>query len=151
LRIDPGMIDYYEVLEISPNASDEILKKAYYRLVQKYHPDRFHSSNKEYATRRNRLLQEAYHILSDPMQRRRYDIRLAEKTRIHEDKAPSYMMTSLRLGGFILLGYVIARIMGFSLKMYPMALLLKFFLPLLVIALLIWVASKQLPKLTGRP
>ena len=31
--------DYYEVLEVSPNASDEIIKAAYKNLIKKYHPD----------------------------------------------------------------------------------------------------------------
>ena len=33
------MIDYYEVLEVHPKASQEIIKKAYLTLAKKYHPD----------------------------------------------------------------------------------------------------------------
>ncbi|HDN80083.1 MAG TPA: VWA domain-containing protein [Chloroflexi bacterium] len=62
--------DYYEILEVSPFATQEEIKKAYKRLVKKYHPDVNRAAGTAYLFRR---LQEAYEVLSDPQQRQKYD------------------------------------------------------------------------------
>ena len=66
------MKDYYEVLEVHPKASGDIIKKAYQTLARRYHPDLSTLSEAE-STRRMSELNEAYQILSDPVKRQAYD------------------------------------------------------------------------------
>ena len=63
--------DYYEVLGVEKNATDEDLKKAYRRLAKKYHPDT-NPGDKE-AEEKFKEASEAYGVLSDPDKRKRYD------------------------------------------------------------------------------
>lgn len=56
--------DPYKVLEISPGADKEEIKKAYRRMAKKYHPD-LHPNDKEAAEKMNEI-NEAYDILSNP-------------------------------------------------------------------------------------
>ena len=64
--------DYYEVLGVSKNATDEELKKAYRKLAKQYHPDA-NPDNKEEAERKFKEINEAYENLSDPQKRKMYD------------------------------------------------------------------------------
>ena len=64
--------DYYEVLGIDKNASDEEIKKAYRRLAKKYHPDA-NPNNKEEAEAKFKEVNEAYETLSDSKKRQMYD------------------------------------------------------------------------------
>lgn len=63
-------MNYYEILEVSPNASQEIIKIAYKNLAKKYHPD---TSNQENAAEIMQKINEAYEVLSDPERRTEYD------------------------------------------------------------------------------
>ena len=63
--------DYYEVLGVNKDASEEDIKKAYRRLAMKHHPDR-NPDSKE-AEERFKEAKEAYEILSEPEKRRAYD------------------------------------------------------------------------------
>ena len=65
------MKDPYEILDVSPGASAEELKKAYRRLARECHPDSDPSN--PWAENEFKELSSAYDLLSDPGRRRRYD------------------------------------------------------------------------------
>lgn len=62
--------DYYKILEISRNASEEEIKKAYKRQALKFHPDK--NANPE-AEDKFKLIAEAYVVLTDSDKRRTHD------------------------------------------------------------------------------
>lgn len=64
--------DYYEILGVPRNASQEEIKRAYKRLIKKWHPD-LNPDNREEAEKRFKEIQEAYEVLSDPEKRAMYD------------------------------------------------------------------------------
>ena len=64
--------DYYEVLGVNKNASQDEIKKAYRELSKKYHPD-LNPDNKEEATEKFREVSEAYEVLKDDKKRQMYD------------------------------------------------------------------------------
>ena len=63
--------DYYEVLDVARNATDEEIKKAYRKLAMKYHPDR--NQDNPSAEEKFKEVKEAYEMLSDPDKRAAYD------------------------------------------------------------------------------
>ncbi len=60
--------DYYEILGVSKNASDDEIKKAYRRLAHKYHPDKAGGEEAKF-----KEINEAYQVLSDKQKRSHYD------------------------------------------------------------------------------
>jgi len=64
--------DYYQILGINRNASDEEIKKAYRRLAMQYHPDR-NPEKEKWANEKSKEINEAYAVLGDPEKRRQYD------------------------------------------------------------------------------
>jgi curved DNA-binding protein len=63
--------DYYEDLQISPNADPDTVQRVYRLLAQRFHPDNQETGNDA----RFRLVHEAYLTLNDPEKRAQYDVR----------------------------------------------------------------------------
>jgi DnaJ-class molecular chaperone len=64
------IIDYYKVLQVDPEADQEVITAAYRKLALKYHPDTNSSAEAEEMMK---LLSRAYAVISDPQERARYD------------------------------------------------------------------------------
>lgn len=77
------MKDYYELLEVNKNASEEIIKKVFRMLIKKNHPDLFEGEEKEKAEERVKELNEAYAVLIDKEKREKYDLELEEDSIIN--------------------------------------------------------------------
>ena len=65
--------DYYEVLGVPKNASEDEIKKAYRKLAMKYHPDRNQGDAAKAAEEKFKEAKEAYEMLSDAQKRAAYD------------------------------------------------------------------------------
>ncbi|MBV9681489.1 MAG: J domain-containing protein, partial [Solirubrobacterales bacterium] len=66
-----GRPDYYKILGVGKNASDEEIKKSYRKLARQYHPDRNPGDKK--AEERFKEISQAHDVLSDPEKRKAYD------------------------------------------------------------------------------
>ena len=69
----------YEILEVSENASPEIIEKAYKTLAKKYHPDLQEEANKSKAEAMMKKINEAYDVLGNEEKRKRYNAELEAK------------------------------------------------------------------------
>ena len=75
---DNSFVDYYEALQVSPNASFDTIQRVYRMLAHIYHPDNKETGHAEAF----QLLLKAYQVLSDPEKRAKYDISYhADRTR----------------------------------------------------------------------
>ena len=79
------MKNYYEILEVNPKASKEVIEKAYKVLIKKYHPDGQIPANKYECNEKVKEINEAYEVLSNPFLRTQYDTEIEkEEKRIRE-------------------------------------------------------------------
>jgi len=67
-------VDYYELLEISPNANSETLERIFRYFAMRYHPDNQQTGNEA----RFSEIVEAHNVLKDPVKRAQYDIAYRE-------------------------------------------------------------------------
>ena len=70
---------YYEILEISENASQEVVRMAYKALAMKFHPDKFQGDT-IYANNQMQKINETYEVISNSLKRSNYD-EFLKKTR----------------------------------------------------------------------
>jgi len=68
------MQNYYELLQVHQNASQEVIEKAHRVLVKQYHPDVQPRDKIFWAEAQLKLINEAYDVLSDPQKREQYNI-----------------------------------------------------------------------------
>src|SRR5215510_2235190 len=66
-----NFIDYYEILEISPNANSGTIERIFRYFAQRYHPDNQDTGDRH----RFETILEAYNTLKDPVKRAQYDLR----------------------------------------------------------------------------
>lgn len=76
----------YEVLEVSENASAEVIEKAYKVLVKKYHPDLQSPENRPASEKKMKEINEAYDILGDEAKRRQYDEKLSAQREMEKQQ-----------------------------------------------------------------
>ncbi|ESQ45767.1 hypothetical protein EUTSA_v10010490mg [Eutrema salsugineum] len=67
-------VDYYNILKVNHNATEDDLKKAYKRLAMIWHPDKNPSARRDEAEAKFKRISEAYDVLSDPQKRQIYDL-----------------------------------------------------------------------------
>jgi curved DNA-binding protein len=65
-------MDYYQILGVTREATQDEIKKAYRKLALKYHPDKFKGDKKQ-AEEKFKQISEAYAVLSNPEKRQQYD------------------------------------------------------------------------------
>ena len=70
IRFNTGEKNYYTILKVTPNATQEEIKQAYYRLSKLYHPD---TNQSEKAHDHFTAINEAYNVLGNLPDRRKYD------------------------------------------------------------------------------
>jgi len=73
-----AFVDYYESLQISPNADQETVHRVYRLLAQRFHPDHQETGNSEIFQQ----ITEAYNALSEPERRAAYDVHHREARRL---------------------------------------------------------------------
>lgn len=73
------MVTYYEILELTPTATEADIRKAYKKLSLKWHPDK--NNNSTEATNKFKQISEAYQVLSDEIRRQTYDKKLRTDAR----------------------------------------------------------------------
>jgi hypothetical protein len=80
--------DYYQILGVSQSADQAQIRAAYKRLAMQYHPDR--NMGDRGAEEMFKKINEAYHILSDPLKKARYDSRFYQATNEYAPPQPRH-------------------------------------------------------------
>ncbi|XAR62094.1 hypothetical protein NMG60_11016709 [Bertholletia excelsa] len=65
--------DYYRILEVDYDATEDAIRSNYIRLALKWHPDK--QKGQDESTSRFQEINEAYQVLSDPIKRQEYDMK----------------------------------------------------------------------------
>lgn len=87
------MKNYYDLLEVTPKASTEVIEKAYKVLVKKYHPDLYQGEERIYAEEKIKELNEAYKVLSSSFLREQYDLELEKEKSFNNTNTSNNMKT----------------------------------------------------------
>ena len=80
---------HYDVLGVSKDATQDEIRKAYIKLVKKYHPD-LYTGDKQYADKKTKEINNAYDVLSDENLRKQYDIEISPPEVTYEYTEPTY-------------------------------------------------------------
>ena len=107
---DSTFVDHYETLQLSPNASAEMIERVYRALAKRYHPDNGDTGSVDRFTE----VQSAFETLSDPIRRAAYDVKYDENRQItwkifKQEKAGDHRAEDRRLFHGILSLLYIAR------------------------------------------
>ena len=89
-------MNYYDILEVSHNASPEVIQNAYKTLAKKYHPD-VYQGDKSFAEEQMKQINEAYEVLSDPQKRMEYDRRIKNNPNSNSDNKETEKNTNIAL------------------------------------------------------
>ena len=130
------MKDYYKILQIHPEASQEVLNTAYRTLVRQYHPDVYHTRLKSRMTEKMQEINEAYQVLSSEPSRAEYDRRYRSWRPKFAGSPPAVRRPALR--NLLLWGlgtYVVARFLLLPALAHPF---IKLLLLVGVVFFLIW-------------
>lgn len=84
------MKNYYELLEVSQNASSEVIERSYKVLVKKFHPDLHPNEDKKMMEQKMMEINEAYEVLKDEDKKYEYDQKLAWEKEEEQAKNQSY-------------------------------------------------------------
>ena len=76
---DATFTDYYEILEISPNANRETIERIFRHHARRYHPDNGATGD---VARFNAIV-EAHNVLKDPVKRAEYDVKHQDRAHLH--------------------------------------------------------------------
>merc|ERR1719502_1438705 len=87
------VVDHYGALEVEASADAATVKKAYRKLVLKWHPDK-HPADREKAEEKIRSINEAYEILSNPTKRAAYDTQRTAIERLKKGGGPPPTLAS---------------------------------------------------------
>lgn len=103
--------DYYKILQVSPDAEQEVIEAAYRHLARKYHPD---VNKSPHATERMRLINEAFETLGDPHKRTEYDARrgFAHRATQQPGETPRPKQRRVLLRGAFLSPWRVAAVAG---------------------------------------
>jgi DnaJ-class molecular chaperone len=76
---------HYDNLKVARDASDKVIRTAYRKLLQKYHPDRNPGDSE--AARIVRIINSSYAVLADPIKRKKHDLWIAAQEKTHPSVA----------------------------------------------------------------
>jgi len=103
----PDCVDYYEALELSPNAGPDTVHRVYRMLALRYHPDNTETGDEDMFKR----VLDAYKTLSDPVKRAAYDVQWHARRKLQwqifvpDDSAPKIAVERRKRRGILALLY----------------------------------------------